>query len=56
MAQADREQYDYRPTVDERFANIDLLLNALQREHGEPRYDIPPQLVTHHKRKLWEQP
>jgi len=27
----------------------DRLLIALVREHGQPRYDYPPQLIRHYK-------
>jgi hypothetical protein len=49
MGHADREEYDYRPTVDGRIANVDLLLDALRREHGGPRYDIASELLKDHK-------
>jgi hypothetical protein len=26
------------------YSQVDRLLEALKREHGEPRYDIPPEL------------
>ena len=45
----DREQFDYRPTVDHKIANVDLLLVALRREHRKRRYDIAPELLKDHK-------
>jgi hypothetical protein len=33
------------------YCQADRLLEALKREHGEPRYDIPPQLEKHNGRK-----
>jgi hypothetical protein len=56
MGRAEHEQYDYRPTVDEKIANVDLLLRALRREHGSSRDDIPPELRKHQERKRWQRP
>jgi hypothetical protein len=49
MGRAEREEYDYRPTVDYKVNNVDLLLVGLRKHHGEPRYDIPPDLLKNHK-------
>ena len=38
------------------YSQADLLLEALKREHGEPRYDIPPQLEKHNGRKTTPPP
>jgi hypothetical protein len=38
------------------FSQADRLLEALKREHGEPRYDIPPQLEKRNGRKTTASP
>ena len=38
------------------YCQADRLLEALKREHGEPRYDIPPQLEKHNGRKTTPPP
>jgi hypothetical protein len=49
---------DGRPSVDETPEGLgnDRLLAALRHEHGEPRYDIAPELLKQKARRAIGQP
>jgi hypothetical protein len=49
MPEHDHLPDDEYPSVSGLKLYGDPLLAALKREHGEPRYDYPPQLIRYYK-------